>query len=810
MRLLGFHQLLELIAGYVQSPAGRKNILSLQPAADLAVIQAQRGLYEDLLKLEESIHSLPGLQAEEMGAILLQVQPADAVLDGMSLLQCGRQLQVAADVLDFGQRAEVQELPRLSALIGQLNDCGELRMELNRSLDVDGSVLDSATPRLREIRRNRSETERRLQRVLEGMIHGANLTDVLQERFVTQRQGRYVVPVKREAQRAIPGLVHDVSSTGQTLFVEPMETLPLGNAISALDSEEREEVRRILATLSAGVRKHLEDIRRNERLLGRLDAAAAVAHWAAEYSCRLPVFGGTLRLQQARHPLLLAQFRREGKNRTVVPLELNLPQGTKTLAVTGSNTGGKTVTLKTVGLIVLAAQSGLPVPVGVESVFEIFDHVLADIGDEQSLAESLSTFSGHLSNISEIFQTTQQGRSLVLLDELGSGTDPVEGGALACAILKELAGRRTLTIATTHLGTVKNFVHVTQGMINAAVRFNADTLEPEYVLDIGRPGASHALTIARRLGVPNAVLKSAEGFLTGEELRLEDLLSKMDKEHRELVARNAAAEASRKAAEEEREQLRLQLADLKKHRKQLLNEAFKQADAMVDNTRRNLEHLVQEIREQAKQQPGAGNTATAGAAGDEVSSKVAAARQEIAAQGKRVAEGLKRTAPTPSQSPLKTAQMRVGAKIWVERLGAHGRIVRLDPRGKEVGVDVNGVAFTLKTREIFPAQPEAEKETAEKKPGVAVLLPRFEGQTSHEINLVGLRVDDAILQLSTYLNQCVMAHLGEVRVVHGFGTGRLKAGIQQWLQKQPFVKSYRTGVDQKDTGGGGVTWVTLS
>ncbi|MBQ4480182.1 MAG: Smr/MutS family protein [Victivallales bacterium] len=796
-QILGYPQLLTLIGGYAQSTAGRRRVEALCPHNQLAEIQAKRGLYEDLLKLQERTEVLPRLGVEELDELLLRVQPADAILDGLELRQCLSQLNVAGEINKFIQLTEIKEFKSLFNLACQVASCESLRQALLRSIDVDGTVLDSASERLRELRRSRAETERRLQRILEELVK-TDAASSLQEKFVTQRNGRYVVPVKRDAQKSLPGLVHDVSSTGQTLFVEPAQTLPLGNALATLAAEEREEVRRILARLSDGVRSNLEAFRTNQRVLSELDAAAAVARWGADYGCVLPSFGGFLKLSGARHPLLLAQFRHEGAGRKVVPLCLDLPPRTKTLAITGSNTGGKTVALKTIGLIVLAAQSGLPVPVAPDSLFEIYDNVLADIGDEQSLAENLSTFSGHLANIADILRVTRQGKSLALLDELGSGTDPLEGGAIACGVLAELASRRTLTVVTTHLGGVKNFVHATPGMVNAAVRFNVETLQPEYTLDIGRPGASHGLAIARRMGLPAGVLKRAEGFLSGDHRQLEEVLEKMDRDQRKLSASADAAEHARVQAETERDELKKQLDDLRVKRRELMKDAYERADAMVDNTRRTLENLVRDIREKAKANPSGGANA--------VSDAVVKARATLAEKQTKLQQGLRQTSVSQLGRPLEARKMEPGKRIWVERLGAHGRIRSVDSNGKRLVVEVNGMPFTLKTGEVFPEQ---YPEEAPKATTVAVNMPRFEGQTSHEIVLVGMRVDEAIGQLARYLNDCVMAGLDEVRVVHGFGSGRLRDGLQQWLRTQPYVVSFRTGIDQRDTGGGGVTLVRL-
>lgn len=796
LELLGYHQLLSLIAGYTQSALGREQLLGLRPIADLKVIRRHRSLYEDLLRLREETRSLPGLHFEDIRELLQTVRPGDSILDGAQLLMLRGQLEVVAGVLQFAASLEAERYTALSSLTAGLDSADELRNRLLRSIDADGSVLDGASAELREIRREQLQTERRLQRVLEGMLHSQNFGEALQDRFVTRRNGRYVVPVKRDSRSMVPGLVHDVSSSGQTLFVEPGATLGMGNELAELAARERQEVRRILMQLSAMVRERVPALAENQRRLALLDGAAAVARWAADYQCVLPAFGGFLKLRNARHPLLASQFRRD-TGRVLVPLDMELPPHTRAMAVTGSNTGGKTVVLKTVGILVLAAQSGLPVPVDGDSLFECFDAVYADIGDNQSIAENLSTFSAHVANMAQILKASCEGRSLILLDELGSGTDPQEGGALACAMLEEFSHRNALTLLTTHLGVVKNFVHRHSGMVNASVRFNEETLQPEYVLTVGRPGASHALQIARRLGLPPVVMQRAESYLSSDELQLEDILARMEQQQRQLAERNAAAAAAQRDAEAQREEVRQQLRTLKRERRQLLNDAYNQAGTLVANARRELENAVREVREAARRQ------------GVEADVKTAAARARtlLEEKGRALQTGESQTRMPPAVKPLPVRQLEVGKKIWVERLGCHGRIAACDEHARKIEVEVNGMRFTLKASELFPAQiPDSP---AERETRISFNVPRFTGQTCHELNVVGLRVDDAIARVEGYINDCVLAGLHEVRIVHGFGTGRLRNGLHQWLERQRLVKAYRQGVDQRDAGGGGVTIISL-
>lgn len=794
LEVLEFDRLLAVIAGYVQGAGGRRVILGLSPSTDLQQIKSRRGLYTEMLQLLESPRSLPALHLDDISDILLRAAPADAILDGEALVQCRSQLGVVQGVADYFAEPELRACEHLERLASRLSPCQDFRRQLERCLDADGTLFDSASDTLRELRRGVAAAERRIQRVLDDMLKSSTLDNVIQERFVTLRNGRFVVPVRRDARGQFPGLVHDLSSSGQTVFIEPQATVELGNELNALRAQERHEIRKILGRLTAELRERLDLLRANQEVLAELDAAAAVGRWAADYGCHLPTFGAYLKLQQARHPLLLEQFRREGKGRRVVPLDFAVPRGARALVVTGSNTGGKTVVLKTLGLLALAAQSGLPVPVAEESLFPVFQDILADIGDEQSLQENLSTFSAHMGHITRILKTAGQGRCLVLLDELGSGTDPLEGGAIACGILEELVSVSALAIATTHLGMVKNYVHEHPTMVNASVRFNLDTLAPEYVLDIGRPGASYAMQIARGLGLPEAVLARAAGLLSGDHQRIEDMLARLEADQRRLASQAEQATQARQESERDRAALKEELAALRAERKQLLHEANRQAAALVDNARRDLENSLRTIREKA----------ASPAAAAEVDEAVKSARALLAAKAKNYQEGEQRhrrlAAPLPRQV------LAPGRKVWIEKLQAHGRIDSVGATGGKVVVRVNDIPFTMAIADL---QGTREPDDGPPPPQASAIKPRFEGQTAHEIILLGCRVDEALARLDAYLSRCQLAGLQEVRIVHGFGTGQLKQGIHAWLRQQRHIKGFRLGRDFEDPGGGGVTIVTL-
>ena len=794
--ILGYYQLLELIAGHAQSALAQELVRAIRPKTELAAIQAHRGLYADCMALQETTLSLPSLRIEDLGELLREIAPDGSIAVGSELLPCRAALDATFALHQFIHKDECAPFASIQRLCAPLDPCNQLRNDLTRCLDHDGSVLDNASPRLHDLRRSIISTELRIQRTLDQLVHSSELGSPDQQKFVTMRNGRYVVPIRKDAHTSVSGIVHDVSQTGQTMFVEPTATVGMGNELAKQRAEERDEVRRILAMLTGQVRRAADTLRQNQRIIAELDAARAVADWGLSYRCTLPCFGGVMAIREARHPLLTEQFRRNGRGEKVVPLTLALDAKVRTLAITGSNTGGKTIALKTIGLITLAAQSGFPVPVSPDSLFTIFQNILADIGDEQSIEANLSTYSGHIATISGIVRTVADNApSLVLLDELGSGTDPLEGGAIACGVLDELARHKTLTIVTTHLGMVKNYVQQQPAMMNAAVRFDLETLRPLYILDIGRPGASHALHIAKRLGLPETILKNAEKLLSGEQLRLEDMLAKMEQDQKRLADQARQAQAASDELIARRDQLRKELENLKNDRKKLVNDAYSEAAAIVENTRRDMENLIRSIHEQARRK------------GTDAKIDSEAARQALAEKQRKLETGQRLTAPKRPQ-PLKQDTLTPGRKVWVEKLQAHGRIEQLS--GNKVTVNVDGVSFTMKAAELQEKREDDERETQKNRlPTVKVSLPTVQGQTSTELNLIGKRVADALLDLEHFINQAVMARLTEVRIIHGFGTGQLRTGLHGWLRTCPAVQSFHLGRPDVDPGGGGATIVFL-
>ncbi len=790
--ILEYHELLRLIGGYAATMPGQSFILGLLPQDSIAGATRFKPLLTALLQLENQARPLPRTPFDDVAPAMRRARPQAAVLAGDELMTCKKQLHAVAELKKFTRQENATQFPALVEFIEKLAACPELLQQLTLTLDDDGTLLDHASPELMRIRRQTKALEQRIRARLDTLLHGPEAAETFQEQFVTLRNDRYVVPVRREVRGHFTGIVHDHSDSGRTLFMEPGAIVPLGNELADLRLDERDEVRRILADLSALVRRRIPDLIRNQRRLAELDGLAGVAVWARLYACELPRFGTNLRLISARHPLLARQFQAENRQSQVVPLNLQLPADQRALVITGSNSGGKTVAIKTIGLLTLMAQAGLPVPAATSSEFEIFHDVLADIGDEQSLAANLSTFTGHLTRLAEILRKLPQPgnhRTLVILDELGTGTDPLEGGALACAMLAEMAEHNALTLATTHLGVIKSFVHERPDMTNAAVRFNLQTLVPEYILDVGQPGASHALAIAERVGINQTVLARARTFLDSDQLQLEKILAHLEDQQRLADQRDREMHEALEKTRQNQAQITSELEKLRRERRQLLHEAYQQASQIVANTRRQMEHAIAEMPDAETRRL------------HEVELKNT--RQLLTQRTEKIDAALRQTAPRPRQ-PLPLEKLHVGDKVWVEKLRDNARLKAINPETGRITVTIGHVDFTINAEEI--GRREADTATTPP-PIIRESRPRLSGKAPTEINLIGMRVYDAMPRLEQFITTAATTGLPEARVIHGFGTGRLQKAVHEYLKTCPLVKQFRLGDPEHDPGGAGTTIV---
>lgn len=784
MRVLEFAKIKELLLAQASSALGREKIKQLQPATDAENINRSleetteaRAIYTtEEFPLKGLVDIRPGLRRAALGAVL---QPAD-LLEIATVCACSRRA--------FGFfRARTEEYPLLSSYGQQLVSLRSLEEAINEAIDEFAEVKDSASSKLRSLRNEIRTLQSRLKQRLETMVRSPAIQKYLQEPLVTMRNERYVLPVKVEYRSQVPGIIHDQSASGSTLFIEPMSAVEISNDLRRKLAEEEQEVERILAALSGEVQAVVDPLRNNIEILAQLDLAMAKGKLSYLQRATAPLINedGYINLKNARHPLLPAD--------TVVPSNVYLGQDFSVLLITGPNTGGKTVTLKTVGLLALMAQAGLHIPADEGSEVAVFEKIFADIGDEQSIEQSLSTFSSHMTNIIEITRQADH-RSLVLLDELGAGTDPTEGAALAMAIIDYLYGLGCRLLATTHYSELKSYAYQTAGVQNASVEFDVETLRPTYRLMIGLPGKSNAFEIASRLGLADDIIDHARTYLSGEQLRLEDLLKQLEASRVRSREDQAAAHALRREAELKATELSRRLEQLKREEKKILERAKQEARALVQGHKQEIERMLGDLRQALEQ----------------VQKDRASAHQVIEETRQNLRSLQAQTAPAISQEPAlpqaKIADDRhfqAGDEVLVKHLGQRGQLLEDPSESGEVQVQLGALRLVCRVKQL-------EKLVISKR---STSTPSFNmvnmarSRVPLELDLRGKTVDDALLEVDKYLDDASMAGLSTVSIIHGKGTGALRNGVREFISKHQQVKSYRFGGPSE--GGSGVTVVEL-
>ncbi|MCX7861099.1 MAG: endonuclease MutS2 [Chloroflexus sp.] len=797
LHTLEFDAIRERLAHYTAFSASRELALSLTPATDLAEVRRRQALTaEARLLLEEWPEmSIGGARDVRRAA---QHAARGGILDGMTLREIAATLQSAALLR--------QRLSRLNERFSHLIDLGnalpalpQVVEAIEQAIGDDGQVLDSASPALARLRHEVRVTFNRLHERLQNMIHSGTLANALQEPIVTVRNGRYVIPVKASHRREVRGLVHDQSGSGATLYIEPMAIVELNNRWRELQSAEAEEVQRILSTLSEQVGAAASAITSAVNTLAALDLAFALARYAIATRSIAPEIVDwrpddpppaepPLRLTRARHPLLPAE--------TVVPIDLWLGGEFSILLITGPNTGGKTVALKTTGLLALMAQAGMQIPADQPSRLPVFQYIFADIGDEQSIEQSLSTFSSHMANIIRVLQTLaaaqhapasdEQGlfderrpAALVLFDELGAGTDPVEGAALARAIIGRLLELGVLAVATTHYAELKAFAYTTPGVQNASVEFDVETLAPTYRLSIGLPGRSNALAIAARLGLDPALIEQARSFIDRKEAQVEDLLAGIQRERDAAAAALQRAEELRADAEKHRDRLAAEQQAFAAEREAALAAARQEIEAELREARQQLRRLREEFRSVNISRQWL----------EEAEKRLAAAAE----QAQQAAEKLRQKhAPATPPPPPAERPLQVGDTVHVTSIGLNGDIVAIDEEDNTATVQVGGFRMTVKLSELKRSKEKASDERRYTPPERSVNLPSAP-DVSMTFDMRGWRAAEVSDRLDRYLNDAYLAGLHQVRLIHGKGTGALRQVVRDVLATHPLVASFSSG-----------------
>ena len=783
LRVLEYPKIIEMLASHTRSPMGRARALSLHPFADRTEVR----------RLLEETSEAEAVTAAEGGGIVpffpdiaksLNKARIGSILSPLELLQIGQVLSAAYSVKERMRnhrgKAELNLLPpRIEALRVQ----PELLEEIKRCIESEERISDHASPELSSVRRQIARCHERVREKLNGILHSAQYQKMLQELIITIRNDRYVVPVKQEHRTNFPGIVHDQSGSGATLFIEPMGVVETNNELRRHQLAEEKEIERILAMLTAQVDSVGGEIGNTLSMLAELDLIFAKGAFslALRGICPMEAEGGVLRIAGGRHPLI--------PNQEVVPITLELGRTFDALVITGPNTGGKTVTLKTAGLFVLMAQSGLHVPADYGTEMGIFHQVYADIGDEQSIEQSLSTFSSHMTNIVDVLKHARPG-DLVLFDELGAGTDPTEGAALAMSILDFLHGQGIAVMATTHYSELKLYALSKTGVENASVEFDVETLRPTYRLMLGIPGKSNAFEISRRLGLEGALIDGAKAYLSQEDIRFEDIMGNIARDRSLAEAERELASQARQEMDRLRAQLKREQAELESNKAAQLRKAKEEARRLIREARDMAEEMIRDLRQLGRE------------ADEKARNKaIEDARKKLRAALGGLEEGFNPEGGSEkAYGPAST--LRLGQTVYITILDQKGQVLTLPDAGGEVQVQIGIMKMTV-SKDHLRQVIEASEPYVKLGRGVT---PRAASVTS-ELDLRGENAEEALLRTDHYLDDAFLAGLSEVTLIHGKGTGILRSAIHQQLRQHPHVASFRLG--RYGEGESGVTMVQL-
>ena len=768
---LEYNKIIELLTEQASSFGGKERCRRLKPMTELSEIQtAQEQTAAAFTRIvKKGRPSFGGCNPVNDSLRRLEV---GAALGSGELLRICRLLETAGRVKTYGRHETTEENEDcLDSFFQQLEPLTLLSTEIRRCIIEEDEISDDSSSTLRQIRRSMSQINDKVHSTLSSMVNGS-LRTYLQDPIITMRGDRYCIPVKSEYRSQVPGLIHDQSATGSTLFIEPMAVVKLNNDLKELYAKEQEEIQIILARLSADAAEYTESIRLDYQILTELDFIFSRGYLALDMNASMPVFNteGRIHIREGRHPLL--------DNKKVVPITVTLGDTFDLLIITGPNTGGKTVSLKTVGLFTLMGQAGLHIPALDRSELAVFEEVYADIGDEQSIEQSLSTFSSHLTNIVSFLKHVNE-HSLVLFDELGAGTDPTEGAALAIAILNHLHQRGIRTMATTHYSELKVYALSTPGVENACCEFDVETLRPTYHLLIGIPGKSNAFAIAGKLGLPDYIIEEAKTHLTEQDESFEDLLTDLEASKRTIQKEQEEISAYKRELARLEEETRKKREKLEEQKERILREANEKAHAILADAKETADETMRNFHKFGKE-------------------NISAAEMEKERERLR-----KKMEATRSSLQMETAKPKKQHKASDFKPGESVKVLSMNLTGTVTSLPDAKGNLTVQMGILRSQVHISDLEIIEEKPAYSAVKTRQTGKgkvkmskslsVSPEINLLGKTVDEAIAELDKYLDDAYLAHLSSVRIVHGKGTGALRSGIHQYLRRQKHVKSFRLG-----------------
>lgn len=781
LRVLEFNKIINMLKQYAVSDMGKAIAEKLQPSTDINEIKtSQRETSEAVsMILKKGSLGLGGLRSVEEYIKRVNV---GGVLNIGELIHIGDFLRVSRRAKDYAKsESKNDSFPIIEPYFNSIETVNDLEREIERCIPSPTEIADDASRALKEIRRSIKIANDGIKEKLNSIIHSNSYKNMLQEAVITIRNERYCVPIKQEYKNSFAGLIHDQSATGATVFIEPISVVQLNNKIKELHNREKNEIERILALLSGKVAENAETIMSNAGVLSHIDFVFAKGELSIKMNGTEPVFNtkGYVNIKKARHPLL--------DSSTVVPTDIYIGKKFNTLLITGPNTGGKTVSLKTLGLFTLMGQSGLHISAFDNSELAVFDNVFADIGDEQSIEQSLSTFSSHMTNIVKILDNITPD-SLVLLDELGAGTDPTEGAALAIAIIKYLHALGARTAVTTHYSELKVFALSTEGVENASCEFDVETLRPTYKLLIGVPGKSNAFAISQRLGLPEYIINEAKDVLSHEDLRFEDVITDLEISRKSLIIEQEKAEEYRKEAQRLRSEAQNQRNKLEAQRERIIREANEKARAIISDAKDESDSIIKEMRKLQRE----------GAASKALEEQRARLKDKM-----NKAESRIKAKAVSYKVPDKLVK---GDRVKIHSLNQSG-IVSVPPnKNGDVTIKAGIMTVTVNIKDLSLDTSEEQLTYAPKK-FANNIAKKKRSNISAEVDLRGMLALEAIDKLDKYLDDAYLAGVSPVTIIHGKGTGALRKAVHEYLRTNPRVKGYRLG--QYGEGEAGVTVVEL-
>lgn len=784
IKILEYNKIIEMLKAGAASEMTRQVISELKPLTDIYEIRHLLQQTTEAVKVIVVKGNPPMSAFYDIAPALMRARKGGA-LTMQQLLQISYNMRTARTMSAFLEK-DLTEIPALTAIREVISVNRDLENEITRCILSEDEMADNASPELRSIRRSIVRQNEAIKAKMNHMLGSAENKTLLQDSIVTMRDGRYVIPVKQEHRSKFPGIVHDQSSTGATLFIEPQVIVNMNNELKQLFLDEKKEIDRILAELSDRVAENYHGLYNNQKLLVELDYIFAKGKLSLSYRGEEPHISdeGILDLKQARHPLL--------DQKKAVPINASLGRNYSTLIITGPNTGGKTVTLKTAGLLSMMAASGLHIPASSESIIPVFEDIFADIGDEQSIEQSLSTFSSHMNNIVNIVDRAGPG-CLVLLDELGAGTDPTEGAALAIAVLEKLRANGALIFATTHYTELKKYAISTAGVQNASMEFDVETLSPTYRLTIGIPGKSNAFEISRKLGLSESIIDKARELLEGRDIEFEDVIAALEDDRKRAEEERDQAIALNIAMKKQKQELEQREAEIKQKKSEILAKAREEAREIVREARDTTREVQKELRELNRI--------------DNI-----AERNKVFDEGRRKIRNLEgryreKIVKQVNNKPVKASDLKIGNRVKVLSLDQNGEIMSLPDDKGNMTVQMGILKATVNIKDIMLIDEVKKPKPAPKQRNYSSMYQAKAMNMSTTINVRGQNLDDAVMNVDKYLDDAFMAGLKEVTVIHGRGEGILRTGLQQMMKRHKHVKAFRKGAYNE--GGDGVTIVQL-